>query len=501
MKTKKKPLVLAILDGFGHSNDTTFNAISQAHTPHLDAWFAQYPHTLLNASGSDVGLLSGLIGNSEVGHQTIGAGRVIPQPVSIIHEILKKNELCSNKKLSNSLNKVAKTGKTLHILGLLSDAGVHSHQELLYALIKCVQKEKISSILLHLILDGRDTPPQSAQHYLHQLETLLKDRPNVHVSSLHGRFYAMDRDGNLDRTKKSYDLLAQPNTPRFEDWQKALDYWYNQDITDEFIPPTSLKKDAHIKPGDGIIFFNFRPDRARQLSKMLIDNKKNTDFSFFITPFSYQNTLKTTVLFDKQKITNTLTDILHEHNKTTFAIAETEKYAHITYFFNYGRHKPFENETWTLIPSIKTRNYAESPEMSAPKITQKILDSLKNNPQDFYLINYANADMVGHTGNLQATIKAVECLDEQLNLLYDQVVKKMDGTLIITADHGNAEQMFDITHDQPHTAHTTNKVPFLVLNKTMRNKKAGLQLKNLADIAPYILKLMHLPIPEAMEKS
>ncbi len=498
MKSTQKPFVLAILDGFGHSNDTTFNAISQANTPHLDAWFAQYPHTFLNASGKDVGLLEGFIGNSEVGHQTIGAGQTIAQPVSIIHETLKKDEFCSNKKLNDNLKKLAKTGKGLHIFGLLSDAGVHSHQELLYALIRCAQKEKISSIFLHLILDGRDTPPQSAQHYLQQIETFLKDLPNVHIASLHGRFYAMDRDNNVERTQKSYYLLTKPGNPRFADWQNAVTHWYNQDITDEFIPPTLLKKDTHIKPGDGIIFFNFRPDRARQLTKMFFDNKKNIGFSFFITPFSYQNTLKTTTLFERPKTTNILTDILHEHNKTAYAIAETEKYAHITYFFNSGRQQPFNTETWTLIPSIKVRSYTDRPEMAARKITQKVLDSLKNDPQDFYLINYANADMVGHTGNFNATIKAVECLDAQLSLLYEQVIKKMDGTLIITADHGNAEQMFSITHDQPHTAHTTNKVPFIVLNSAMHHKKIELPLHSLADIAPYILQLMQLPIPETM---
>lgn len=496
-----KPIVLVILDGFGHSNDTTFNAIAQANTPHLDSWFAQYPHTYLKASGKSVGLLEGVIGNSEVGHQTIGAGRIIAQPVSIIHEQIKLNKICDNKNIHENLKLLARNKGDLHIIGLLSDAGVHSHQELLHSLITCAQKQKIAHIFLHLFLDGRDVPPKSASIYLEQLENKIEKMHNIDIASLHGRFYAMDRDGNMDRTQKSFDCLTQPDKARFDSWQNALDYWYNQDITDEFIVPTLLKEEAHIKAGDGIIFFNFRPDRARQLTQMLLDHKKKIGTAFFITPFSYDKQLLTTSLFKKEPVANILTDILHKHNKTTFAIAETEKYAHITYFFNSGREKPFANETWKLIPSIKIRSYAEEPDMSATKITQEVIHSLKDNPQDFYLINYANADMVGHTGDMRAAIKAVECLDEQLSHLYEQVVKKMDGTLIITADHGNAEHMFNLTLNQPHTAHTSNLVPFVVINNNLFNQRKELNMRSLADVAPYILNIMQLPIPKEMKKA
>jgi 2,3-bisphosphoglycerate-independent phosphoglycerate mutase len=499
MESSKKPIVLVILDGFGYKVDRSFNAIAQAKTPYIDTWIKEYPHTYLQASGTAVGLPNGFIGNSEVGHQTIGAGRIIPQPALVIHQTLLHNKLCSNKKLISNLNELSKNMGNLHIIGLLSDAGVHSHQELLYALIKCAIEQKVPHIYLHLILDGRDTPPQSATKYLQQLEKFIQKYPNASIASLHGRFYAMDRDNNINRTQKSFNALTQATSPNFNNWQDALNHWYTKEITDEYIPPTILNPQGTIKPGDGIICFNFRADRARQLTEMFLEHKDTLKFSFFITPFVYDKHLNTLPLFEKPFITNTLGDILHKYDKTTFAIAETEKYAHVTYFFNSGRETPYATETWKLIPSIKTTNYASYPEMSAPHITQAVLESLKHDPKDFYLINYANADMVGHSGDFKATIQAVECLDKQLHKLYEQVVNGMNGTLIITADHGNAEEMFDIATNQPKTSHTTNKVPFIFISKTAKNSKAALNLKSIADIAPYILKLMHLPIPPEMQ--
>ncbi|MEX0848804.1 MAG: 2,3-bisphosphoglycerate-independent phosphoglycerate mutase [Candidatus Dependentiae bacterium] len=499
MKNSKKPVVLVILDGFGHRAHKEFNAIAQAKTDFLNNLIAQYPHTYLKASGEDIGLLKNFIGNSEAGHQTIGAGRIIPQPVSIIHQALSKRKLCSNKKLAVNLHELSKNSDRLHIIGLLSDAGVHSHQELLYALIECAIEQKVPHIYLHLILDGRDTPPQSATKYLQQLEKFIQKYPTVSIASLHGRFYAMDRDNNSNRTKKSFDTLTQATVPHFNNWEDTLNHWYNKEITDEYIPPTLLNAQGTIEPGDGIICFNFRADRARQLTKMLLEHKDKLAFSFFITPFLYNEQLHTLPLFEKPSIANTFGDILHKYNKTILAIAETEKYAHVTYFFNSGRETPYATETWKLIPSIKTETYASCPEMSAPHITQTVLDSLKHNPKDFYLINYANADMVGHSGDFQATVKAIECLDKQLHQLYQQVVNTMNGTLIITADHGNAEEMLDVITNQPKTSHTTNKVPFIVTSKTDKNSQATLNLKSITDIAPYILKLMHLPIPPEMQ--
>lgn len=496
----KEPIILIILDGFGYRHSHMFNAIAQANTPNLHTWLDHYPHTLLQAAGTAVGLLKGCVGNSEVGHETIGAGRVVPQPVAIIHEALQAKKLARNKTLLEAFDQLATLHKDLHIIGLLSDAGVHSHQELLYRLIDIALNHHVPRIYIHPILDGRDVPPQSAQQYLQQLSDYIRHQQTVCIGSIQGRYYAMDRDNNWDRTQQSIEMLTTQQHIRFTTWQQALDYWYKQHVTDEFIPPTCLDANAIIKPQDGIIFFNFRADRARQLTDLLLQKKDRLPLSFFITPFSYAEDIPTIALFTKKPIHNTLTDILHVHHKRVFVIAETEKYAPVTYFFNVGRSEAYNNETQVLIPSLKRQSYATTPEMSAPAITQRVLDSLKHNPADFYLINYANADMVAHSGNMQATVHAIECLDVQLGMLYKQLIDVMHGTLIITADHGNAEDMFDITTNQPKTAHTTNVVPFLIINKNLRDNKQPLKLVSLADIAPYILSLMHLPIPQEMHQ-
>ncbi len=475
--SKKAPLALIILDGFGYRKETEHNAIAQANTPNLDTWFATYPHTLLQASGAAVGLLDGYIGNSEVGHLTIGAGRIIVQPVSIIHQAIDDGSFFSNKKLVENLEKLKQTGGSLHLMGLLSDAGVHSHEKHLYAFLKAAEKHGVENIFVHPFLDGRDTPPQSAAGYLEKLE-----KSGATIGSLHGRFYAMDRDNNLERTAQSYKILTESQSEITPSWQKVLEKSYAQNITDEFIPPIQLDPEGVIKNGDGVIFFNFRPDRARQLTKMFLDN---LNLAFFIIPVTYQGDLNTTYLFEKPTIKNTLKDILSQNGKTIFSIAETEKYAHITHFFTGHKEEPVAGETRVLIPSIVAKNYIEHPCMSAPEITNAVLKSLQEDPHDFYLINYANADMVGHSGDMAATIKAIEYLDVELKKLYDTIVEQMGGTMIITADHGNAEVMFSETSNQPQTAHTTNPVPFLFIKK---DAQEDLQLKELADIAPFILK-------------
>lgn len=497
----KKPIALVILDGFGYRKNVAFNAIAQAKTPHLDNWFIQYPHTLLNASGKDVGLLDNAIGNSEVGHETIGSGRVIEQTITTVHKAIKNGELAHNKILVEKLKQLERTKGRLHLIGLLSDAGIHSHNEILYALIDIALHYNIPHIYIHVIIDGRDVAPKSATRYLKQLDNYIQDKPHVSIGSIHGRYYAMDRDNNLDRTEKSIAILTQKQQPRLSDWESVVNHWYQQDITDEFFPPVSIDTESIISAGDGIIFFNSRPDRARQLTQQLLVQQDHLKFAFLITPVNYDEKLKTTSLFKREKIKNDLMDILHEYHKQVFAIAETEKYAHVTYFFNNGREKPYDNETQTLVPSLKRQTYKSTPEMSARKITQQVIQSLQHDPKDFYLINYANADMVGHSGDMQATIKAVECLDAQLAILFDQIITIMDGTLIITADHGNAEDKFDITNNQPRTSHTTNPVPFLVINNSLKGAKDQLTLTSLADIAPYILKIMQLPIPKEMNHS
>lgn len=490
----KKPLLLIILDGFGYSPATQYNAIALADTPHLDQWFAHFPHALLKASGAAVGLPEGYIGNSEVGHLTIGAGRIILQPVTLINNAIYDGTFFDNPSLIICLEKLSSAGKTLHIMGLLSDAGIHSHIKYLLAFIKAAEQHHIKKIIIHPFLDGRDVPPQSATMYLTLVQQHIAAMPNVFLGSVQGRYYAMDRDNNWERTEQSYRVLTQEIDNKYATWQHMLEHYYAENITDEFMPPAQLPPFTPIQDGDGVIFFNVRPDRARQLTAAFCDPFFNhfptapLNLSFFITPVSYSKNLHTVVLFPEHPLHNTLKHWLVRHHKTIFSIAETEKYAHVTYFFSGGTEAPFQGETQILVPSLKV-NYADYPVMSAPTITDTVINSLENNPCDFYLINYANPDMVGHTGNLKATIMAIECLDQELARLYDVAVKKMDGVMIITGDHGKAESMFDEHIQQPITSHTTNPVTFIMMSGN-KNLPSPVGLTQLADITPFIIRII-----------
>ena len=493
-----KPVVLVILDGFGYRKETQHNAIALAQTPMLDYLTNAFPHTLINASGTAVGLPPGTMGNSEVGHITIGAGKRIKQMAVRINEVIQNHSFFTNPILIQQLKTLPKD-KALHFIGLCSNANVHSNINHLKAYLKVAQQQRVKTVYIHAFLDGRDTPPQSAQEYLEQIETLIKTFPFAKLGSISGRFYAMDRDTNWERTKRTYDILTRKYPPKFTSWHSALTHYYDKKIGDEFIPPIQLDPQSIIQSGDGIIFFNFRPDRARQLTAAFIQpnfshfKTKKIILRFFITPNNYKTKqFKTIVLFGEKPIRNTLKDILQRHHKQFYSIAETEKYAHITYFFAGGKEKKYPNETRILISSLAAKTYANFPCMSAPTITKNVLEELKSNKYDFYLINYANADMVGHSGDLQATIAAVECLDRQLEKLYKEVVEQKDGTLIITADHGNAEDMFDTQAQQPKTSHTTNQVPFMVIQQQLKKKKIKLPVKELADIMPFILKLLKI---------
>lgn len=499
MPPKKKPILLVILDGYGLNRRLMGNAVALADTPHLHAWLKEYPHAFLHASGTFVGLLKGVIGNSEVGHLTIGTGRIIPQPLAVMHDEIKSGRIAKDKILLHAFKKLAKHNGRLHLMGLLSDAGVHSHCEYLYALIKIATEAGIKHIFIHAFLDARDVKPQSAEYYLKKLDQTLKRYQNASIGSLHGRLYAMDRNHNMSRTKRSFNILAQPKSQDFRGWSQILANWYKTGKSEEFLPPVSLDPTSIIKPGDGIISFNFRPDRMRQLTGLLLE-EYDKKLSFFITPYAYGADLKTTTLYKKPIIKHTLTDILKAHKKSVFAIAETEKYAHITYFFNAGREKPYGNETWSFIPSLKPKSFINHPTMSAPKITTAILKSLKTDPKDVYIINYANPDMVGHSGNLKAALMSLACIDRQLEKLYKAVVDQMDGTLIVTADHGNAEQMIDAKTGAPLTAHTANRVPFIYIRKELHQKECNLPLTELADIAPFLLNTMGIATPIEMRK-
>ncbi len=507
MASSTQPTMLIVLDGFGYREQKKYNAIALAKTPVLDLLLKEYPHALLAASGQAVGLPHGSNGNSEVGHVTLGAGRIIRQDATIISDAIKNGQFFSNPVLLEQLNECEKKSSRVHILGLLSDGGVHSDISHAIAFLQAAKKAGIKHAFVHAILDGRDVAPRSARVYLEQLERAFETLNYGTLGSLHGRFYSMDRDKNWERTALSYCCLTQAQEIRFDSWRSAITYYYNDQIFDEFIPPTQLHNDSLIKDGDAVIFFNFRPDRARQLTAPFVVphfnefEGKHVKLQFFMTPVSFDERFKNVVLFKKEPVKNTLMDVLEAQHKTMFAIAETEKYAHVTYFFNAGNERVHANETRVLIPSVPVESYATLPQMSAAQITSAVIDSLKKDPKDFYLINYANADMVGHSGNLEATIKAVECLDEQLGIVYKQVVLTMNGTLYITADHGNAEEMFDETTHQPKTSHTTNPVIFLVVKKDLAGQKLPCpSMKGLSDVAPCILHMMQLPIPDEMKK-
>jgi len=502
----KNPVALIILDGFGVSKETLHNAVLSAKKPNIEKFLSLYPHTNLFASGEYVGLLPGYIGNSQVGHLTIGAGRVITQPVTRIFETIEDKTFFDNNVLVQSLQQLQKKGGSLHIMGMLSDAGVHSHIAHLYAFLLAAKQQGISQVFIHGFLDGRDVAPQSAATYLEQLDAFIKKESIGKLASLHGRFYAMDRDNNWDRTQKSYDVLTgNVKFQGYQHWKELLKDSYNKDITDEFIVPTLLHPERFIKPGDGLIFFNFRPDRARQLTASFVDSHfdvfetKDCALTCFVTPVAYADNLHTNVMFQKQKIKHTLKDVLTAQGKTIFSIAETEKYAHVTYFFDGGVEKKYEHETRVLIKSKVAKDYVALPEMSAEQITETVVASLTSNPKDFYLVNYANCDMVGHSGNFDATVKAVECVDTQMGILYDLLIKKMNGTMYITSDHGNAEQMFDQIVGQSHTAHTCNPVPFIFIKKELENSEMKLPLNQLAQIAPFILQDMGIEVPSEMK--
>ncbi|MBD3231859.1 2,3-bisphosphoglycerate-independent phosphoglycerate mutase [Candidatus Dependentiae bacterium] len=515
---KKRPNLLIILDGFGYSRQKEGNAVAAANMPNFKNWLQKYPNCLLKASGEAVGLPKKYMGNSEVGHTCIGSGRIVKTILKKFNESIKNGDFFKNKLLIKNFEKLKKKNNhALHLMGLLSDAGIHSHEKHLYALIKLAKKIGLKKVYIHTFLDGRDTAPKSARQYLQKLQDFCNKLNLGKIASLHGRFYAMDRDKNWNRTKQSYDILCSNQNKNLKNltWQAALENSYKQKNTDEFLKPIRLISDGIIEKGDGIIFFNFRPDRARQLTRCFIDpnfnefkvknlNSTKGTLSFFITTTRYKNEFSkfdNDIIFEKEKIENTLLDeISKQTNKKVYIIAETEKYAHVTYFFRGRKEKKLPNEKYTLIPSIKTKNYIDNPEMSAQKITNHILDSLKKDPAYFYLVNYANPDMVGHSGNFAATKKACEFLDIQLEKLYKEVIEKQNGTIFITADHGNAEEM----KNKYKTSHTTNPVIFMLINKYYENKKTSKKYKKpkfgLANIAPTILKYLNLKIPAKMDQ-
>lgn len=488
-----------ILDGWGHNHSPDHNAILAANTPNMDSYERDYPHGLINASELHVGLPEGQMGNSEVGHMNIGSGRVIMQELPKIDAAIENGELA--KKLGAALP----AAKTLHLMGLLSDGGVHSHQSHMAALAK-ILSARAEKILVHLFLDGRDTPPQSALGYIAQFEKEIAALKNVSIATVSGRYYAMDRDKRWDRVAKAYNTLVSAKGTRFKTAKEAVDASYADKKFDEFVLPSVIGDYAGMQDGDAIVCANFRADRVREiLSALLIrefadfPREKTVSISSAIAMTEYSSTLAkyTTVLFPPEQLTDILGEVVSKAGLKQLRIAETEKYAHVTFFFNGGREQEFPGEERILVPSPKVATYDLKPEMSAPEVTDKLVDAIDADRFDLVVVNYANTDMVGHSGDINAAIKAVEAVDQCVGRVVNAALAK-GGAVLITADHGNAEQMFDNHTDQPHTAHTLNLVPAIIISGALKNKKIPIREGRLGDVAPTILELMKLPQPQTM---
>jgi len=502
----KIPYVLIILDGWGHGKQEPDNAISSGHTPNWDNLWSHSPHCLISGSGKDVGLPEGQMGNSEVGHMTLGAGRIIKQDFSRITDSIRDNSFYNNPVLSKSLDNTIAAGTSLHIFGLLSPGGVHSHENHMLAMVRFALKKGVGNVYVHAFLDGRDTPPQSAMSSLRHMESAFTDSDRGGIASISGRFYAMDRDNRWDRTQQAYDLLTGHAVRYISDSSiQALEEAYARGETDEFVQPTSVKINSapvFINDQDSIIFMNFRADRARQLTKAFIENdfvgfKRNRQpgIGSFVSLTRYSADFDCPAAYEPLDLSNSLGEYLETMNKTQLRIAETEKYAHVTFFFSCGNEDAFQGEERILIPSPKVRTYDLMPEMSAPEVTDNLVNAILSRKFDLIVCNYANGDMVGHTGNLQAAIKAVECLDTCLGRVME-AVKSVSGHCLITADHGNVEKMKDMESNQPHTAHTSELVPLVYWGdrKITFQKKGG----TLADVSPTILELMNICKPHEM---
>ncbi|MBY0293679.1 MAG: 2,3-bisphosphoglycerate-independent phosphoglycerate mutase [Alphaproteobacteria bacterium] len=495
-----KAVVLCILDGWGHRENGADNAIAHAKTPHWDHCLAHSPHTLLEASELNVGLPKDQMGNSEVGHMNIGAGRVILQDLPRIDEAIANNALKSLPSLKDFIKALKKTKGTCHLLGLLSSGGVHSHERHLKALAAIIAHEQIP-VAVHAFLDGRDTPPKSAEESLASFLNFTQAHPGVFLASLGGRYYAMDRDQRWDRIQKAYEPISTGKPCTHE----ALSYLhesYKAGITDEFVIPTALSPYQGMKDGDGLLMANFRADRVRQILAAFLDPQFKNFFRPHSIKFSaalgfteYSKTLNQWMgtLFPSSPLDNVLGAILSEHGLNQLRLAETEKYAHVTFFFNGGREEVFPGEDRILIPSPTVATYDLKPEMSAPELTDCLVDAIESQKYALIVVNYANADMVGHTGNFEAAQKAIETIDLCLGRI-GAAVEKTGACLLITADHGNAEMMYDKTLKSPHTAHTTNPVPFVMFNGPTATLRHG----KLCDIAPTILQILTLPQPSSM---
>lgn len=503
MTRKHRPLALIIMDGWGYSEDPDNNAILAANTPVWDQLWQDYPHTLINASGQGVGLPGDQMGNSEVGHLNLGAGRVVYQEFTRISKAIEDGAFFQNPVLTAGVDKAIEHDKAVHIFGLLSDGGVHSHEEHIHAMVKLAVDRGARHVYVHAFLDGRDTAPKSAQASIDKLEAVFAEQGRGRLASMIGRYYAMDRDKRWNRVEAAYRLIAEGEAEfQADNATQALEMAYAREETDEFVKATTIGEPVRIEDGDSIVFMNFRADRAREITECFI----KPDFDGFIRPreiklaeyvtlTEYKKDYSSPIAFPNEKMKNILGAYLSSLGLKQLRIAETEKYAHVTFFFNGGLENPFEGEDRILVPSPKVDTYDQQPEMSAPEVANKLAEAIHSEKYDVIICNFANADMVGHTGNFDAAVKAVEALDQCLGTVW-RALKSVGGEMIVTADHGNAERMVNHETGQAHTAHTNNVVPLLFAGRKAICHENG----TLSDIAPTMLSLMDLPVPEEMSK-
>lgn len=496
----KKPLILIIMDGFGFGGHKG-NAIEAAKTPNLDRLFANYPLTRIGASGMDVGLPDGQMGNSEVGHTNIGAGRVVYQELTRITKAVGDGSFFENEALLKAMRNVKEKGTALHILGLLSDGGVHSHNSHLYAILEMAKRQGVQKVYVHALLDGRDVPPSSGKEYVRACVAKMEEIGIGKIATVMGRYYAMDRDNRWERVEKAYAAMVYGEGNRCTCPVQAVQDSYDANVTDEFVVPTVCAENAQISANDSVIFFNFRPDRAREITRCFVDEsfdgfsrKKGFFPLYYVCMTQYDATMPNVdIAFRPQSLKNTFGEYISDKGLTQLRIAETEKYAHVTFFFNGGVEKTYPGEDRVLVASPKVATYDLQPEMSAYEVTDQCIQRIESGQYDVIILNFANCDMVGHTGVFEAAVKAVEAVDTCVGRVTDAIAK-MGGVSLITADHGNADKM--VAEDgEPFTAHTTNPVPFCVVGYPCKLRTGG----RLADIAPTMLKVMGLPQPEEMD--
>lgn len=501
------PMVLIILDGWGHRADTDGNAVAVAQVPVMESLWKAYPHTLIHTSGKDVGLPDGQMGNSEVGHLNIGAGRVVPQELVRISDAIEDGSVQENEALLEVCQAVRYQKSKLHLIGLCSDGGVHSHLEHLFGLLDMAKAQDIEEVCIHAITDGRDTRPTDGYRSIQAIQDYI-DRSGIGcIVTMSGRYFAMDRDHRWDRVEKAYRVMTQDGEGTEQSAAAIMQTAYTAEMTDEFLEPVRIAPGA-VEAGDGVIFFNFRPDRARQLTQAFVDpnfdgfERSPIESLNFVTMTQYDGSLPTRVAFTPQNLSNILGEVIAEHGLKQFRTAETEKYAHVTYFFNGGLEDPLEGEERELIASPSVATYDQAPAMSAKQVTNTAIAAIQKGIYSLIVINYANPDMVGHTGNMDATVQALQSVDQEIGRLLEGIIKA-GGSAIITADHGNSEYMWDENH-RPWTAHTTNPVPLiLVEGEKLKIPGYGTDVLlradgRLADIAPTILDILNLPKPPEM---